>query len=77
MARCRSGELLEKLVRSLRAEGTDVAFADVHLPVIEQGRRSGHIATIGEDHLFPTIEAAVAWFESAETAPGGEDRSST
>jgi hypothetical protein len=33
--------------------------------------RSGLLATVGADHVFPTTPAAVAWAQSAADAPLG------
>ena len=63
-----SAEEIEKLVVSLRADGIDVAFANVHLPVVEAARRSGHIEAVGEDHLFATIDDAVQRYGSGAQA---------
>ena len=52
---------IDKLVASLRASGVDVAFVSVHQPVVERARNSGHLALLGPDHLFPSVEAAVVW----------------
>ena len=57
-----TAEQLERLVVSLRADGIDVAFYNVHLPVLEAARTAGHIAVIGEDHVFHTIDEAIAHF---------------
>jgi hypothetical protein len=37
--------------------------AELHLPVREFGQRAGLLEIIGEDHLFPTVEAAVRSME--------------
>jgi high affinity sulfate transporter 1 len=54
-----SAELLEQLVQSLRAAGTVFAVADVRQPVVEMMRRSGLLATIGENRVYHTVDEAV------------------
>ena len=39
--------------------GIDFALAEVRQPVIETARRTGLLATIGEDHTYLTIDEAV------------------
>jgi sulfate permease, SulP family len=54
-----SAEKLDQLVSSLRAADVDFALAEVRRPVIDAARRSGVLDTIGQDHLFHTIDEAV------------------
>ncbi len=54
-----SSEKLLELVSTLRSAGVDFALAGVRTPVIENARRSGVLAAIGEDHSFRTIDEAV------------------
>jgi high affinity sulfate transporter 1 len=54
-----SAELLEQLVQSLRAAGIVFAVADVRQPVVEMMRRSGLLATIGENRVYHTVDEAV------------------
>ncbi len=54
-----SSENLEELVKTLRSGGIDFALAEVRQPVLELARRTGVLAAIGEDHVFPTIELAI------------------
>ncbi len=54
-----SSEKLIELVTTLRSAGVDFALAGVRTPVIENARRSGVLAAIGEDHIFRTIDEAV------------------
>ena len=51
-------------MKGLRENGIEVYFADVHAPVLECGRKMGLIDFIGEDHVFPTVDAAVGSLES-------------
>jgi high affinity sulfate transporter 1 len=55
-----SAEMLEKLVAKLRAEDIDLVAAEVHAPVLAFARRTGLLAALGEDHIYPTVDAAVA-----------------
>jgi high affinity sulfate transporter 1 len=54
-----SAEMLEKLVAKLRAEDIDLVAAEVHAPVLAFARRTGLLAALGEDHIYPTVDAAV------------------
>ncbi len=58
-----STDILKKLVQELRGEQIDVYFAEVHVPVLEYGRQMGLLELIGEDHVFPTLDAAVNCIE--------------
>lgn len=44
---------------SLRAAGIVFAVADVRQPVVAMMRRSGLLATIGEERVYHTIDEAV------------------
>jgi high affinity sulfate transporter 1 len=59
-----STDMLEGLVKQLRDSGLDVYFADVHAPVLERGAETGLLEAIGEDHVFPTVDAAVRHLEA-------------
>jgi MFS superfamily sulfate permease-like transporter len=59
-----STEVVKGLVKELRGQGIDVCFADVHAPVLEYGRKMGLLEAIGEDHVFPTVDAAVRSLEA-------------
>jgi hypothetical protein len=39
--------------------------AELHTPVREFGQRTGLLEMIGEDHLFPTVDAAVRAIEQS------------
>jgi MFS superfamily sulfate permease-like transporter len=54
-----SSEQLDELVTTLRSADVDFALAEVRRPVRDAARRSGVLATIGEDHVFHTIDEAV------------------
>ena len=44
-------------------KGIDIYLADVHVPVLEFGRKTGLLESIGKDHVFPTVDAAVHFIE--------------
>ncbi|HSN77135.1 MAG TPA: SulP family inorganic anion transporter [Anaerolineae bacterium] len=54
-----STDVLQGLVKELHGNGIDVYLAEVHAPVLEYGRQTGLLAAIGEDHVYPTVDAAV------------------
>jgi hypothetical protein len=41
-------------------------MADTHVPVLEFSQRTGLLELIGEDHIFPTVDAAVRFLETAK-----------
>jgi sulfate permease, SulP family len=59
-----STDMMRRLVQELKSSGIDVYVADVHAPVLEHGREVGLLASIGEDHVFPTVDIAVAYVEA-------------
>ena len=59
-----STDMVRSLVKQLREGGLDVYFSDVHAPVLEQSRDTGLLEAIGEDHVFPTVDAAVRHIEA-------------
>ena len=63
-----STDVLKGLVKELHGNGIDVYWAEVHAPVLEYGRQTGLLAAIGEDHVFPTVDAAVRAIEPAAVA---------
>jgi high affinity sulfate transporter 1 len=58
-----SAEVLQGLVVELRDKGIEIYVAEVHAPVREFSQRTGLLEMIGEDHIFPTVEAAVRFIE--------------
>jgi hypothetical protein len=40
-------------------------MAQVHTPVLEFSRRIGLLDLVGEDHIYPTVDAAVNAIEAA------------
>jgi sulfate permease, SulP family len=63
-----SAEMFKSLFAHLRDEGIDVCFADVHAPVRERARELGLLELIGEDRVFPTVDAAVRQIEGGPPA---------
>ncbi|HEX3191821.1 MAG TPA: sodium-independent anion transporter, partial [Streptosporangiaceae bacterium] len=64
-----SAEQLGKLAGSLAARNVPLGLAHVHGPALEMAERSGLLATVGADRVFPTTPAAVAWAQAAADAP--------
>jgi SulP family sulfate permease len=60
-----SVEVLKGLYLELKDKGIELYVADLHGPVLESGKRMGLLAIIGEDHLFPTVDAAVRFVETS------------
>ena len=58
-----SADVLKGLIVELKDKGIDYYVAELHLPVQEFGRRTGLLEMIGEDHIFPTLDAAVRFIE--------------
>ena len=52
------------------ARSAPLGLAHVHGPALEMAERSGLLARVGADHVFPTTPAAVAWALSVADAPG-------
>lgn len=63
-----STDVVGALVKQLRESGVDVYFAEVHAPVLEHGRVSGLLDALGDDHVFPTVDAAVRHIEAGRSA---------
>ena len=59
-----SVEVLKSLIKELRGNGIAVYAAEVHAPVREFSRRAGLLEFIGENQLFPNVDAAVRFIET-------------
>ena len=57
-----SAEMLETLVDEMHKKGMEVVMTDVHEPFIIMARKSGLMEKLGEDHIFPSVDAAVQKF---------------
>jgi sulfate permease, SulP family len=65
-----SADQLEKLTGTLHASNVALGIAHMHGPALQMARRSGLLAKIGPDHIFPTTPAAVAWARSTTDSQG-------
>jgi MFS superfamily sulfate permease-like transporter len=65
-----SAEMLENLAEELHKDGIQLALRVAHEPVKQMARRCGLMAKIGENHIFPTVDAAVQAF--VRNGKGGE-----
>ncbi|RKH21003.1 sulfate permease [Corallococcus praedator] len=61
-----AAEGLEKLRRELEGEGIVLAVAQARAPMRSMLRRSGLLARLGKERLFPTVGAAVRAFQQEE-----------
>ena len=59
-----------RLAEGLGAMNVPLGLAHVHGPALKMAERSGLLARVGADHVFPTTPAAVAWAQSVADAPG-------
>jgi MFS superfamily sulfate permease-like transporter len=59
-----STDVLKSLMKELHEKGIEVYWAEVHAPVLEHARQTGLLDAIGEDHVFPTVDAAVRSLEA-------------
>jgi MFS superfamily sulfate permease-like transporter len=60
-----SAEALKGLLAELKGKGIDYYVAELHAPVREFGQRAGLPKLIADDHIFPTLDAAVRFIESS------------
>ena len=61
-----STDIIKGLVKELHGKGIEVYLAEVHAPVLEYASKTGLLESIGEDHVFPTVDLAVRSIEAAE-----------
>ena len=61
-----SADVLKSLVSELKGKGIAIYMAEIHVPVREEARRMGLLEMIGEDHIFPTVDAAVRFIETSD-----------
>ncbi|RPI33914.1 MAG: SulP family inorganic anion transporter, partial [Chloroflexota bacterium] len=54
-----STDIIKSLFTELHGNGIQVYLAEVHAPVLDHGRKTGLLESIGEDHVFPTVDLAV------------------
>jgi SulP family sulfate permease len=60
-----SAEALKGLLVELKDKGIAIYVAELHGPVREFSQRTGLLELIGEDRIFPTVEAAVRFIETS------------
>ena len=60
-----SAEVLKGFVKELKSKGISIYVAEVHATVREAALREGLLEMIGEDHIFPTVDTAVHFFETS------------
>jgi sulfate permease, SulP family len=65
-----SAEELGKLAGNLSGSDVALGLAHVHGPALTMAERSGLLAAIGADHVFPTTPAAVSWARSVAGSTG-------
>jgi SulP family sulfate permease len=58
-------DVLKGLLKELQGNGVAVYVADMHAPVREFSQRTGLLELIGEDHIFPTVDAGLRFLETA------------
>jgi high affinity sulfate transporter 1 len=63
-----TAEVLERLVRELSSRQVRVGLAHVHAPAAQMLRRSGVMAALGDDRIFPNLATAAAWASTAQVA---------
>jgi len=63
-----STEQLGKLADNLQARNIALGLVHVHGPVLQMAERSGLLAKVGADHVFPTVPTAAAWARSVADA---------
>jgi len=59
-----SADTLAELAGELKAEGVELLLANVRGPIRDMLRRSGVAQTIGEEHIYPTIDEGVEDFRA-------------
>jgi sulfate permease, SulP family len=59
-----STDVIKSLFIELHGNGIGVYLAEVHAPVLEHSSRAGLLESIGEDHVFPTVDLAVRSIEA-------------
>ena len=60
-----SRQITSSMVVELQKMGIAICLADVHAPVLEIGVKTGLVETVGEDHVFVTVDAAVRFLEGS------------
>jgi len=60
-----SAEVLKGFVKELKSKGISIYVAELHATVREAALREELLEMIGEDHIFPTVDTAVHFFETS------------
>ena len=60
-----SAEMLKSLVTELKDKGIEIFVAEMHSTIREFSQKTGLLQIIGEDHIFPTVDAAVRSIEAS------------
>jgi high affinity sulfate transporter 1 len=60
-----SADMLKGLLTELKNQGINIYVAELHGTIREFIQRTGIMEIIGEDHIFPTIDAAVHFIEKS------------
>jgi len=64
-----SADVLKALLVELKGKGIELYVAEMHAPIREFAQRTGLLEIISQDHVFPTVDAAVRFIEmSGETS---------
>ena len=64
-----SAEMLTRLVGTLRGAGVDLALAEARASVLKRAQAAGVLDTLGEDHVFRTLDEAVHALSAARAIP--------
>jgi len=67
-------EALSLVVENVRSAGVDISFSGVNETVMAVFKRTHLFEKIGEDHIFPTMEAALASIHPTAHAEGNEEQ---
>ena len=65
-----SSNMLKSLIKKLHNQGILTYFAEAQDPVLAFSAKTGLTDLIGEDHLFPTVDAAIAEIEKSDAREG-------
>jgi len=69
-----SAEVLKRLVVELRGHGTLITFANVHTPVLERARETGLLEAVGNESVYPTLDAAIRDLEAQNGPAAAAER---
>ncbi len=57
--------MLKGLLTELKDQGIEIYVAELHGTIKEFIKKTGLLELIGEDHIFPTVDAAVNFLEKS------------